>query len=125
MINDINNKNLYLVLNNENKIAGVCALTYHENDYDHLYEGKRITDLPYMVMHRIAVKKEYLKEGYGKQLFQLFIDVAKSKGYKSIRVDTHENNTRMRNILKYFGFVNCGKAILTPNKDRIVYEKLL
>ena len=125
-INDINNQNLYVVLLNDGTtIAGVCALTYHEDDYDHLYEGKWLTDLPYMVMHRIAVKKEYRNQGYGKALFNVFIDVAKNKGYHSLRVDTHENNMRMRNIMEEFGFVFCGRAILTPNKDRMVFEKII
>ena len=126
-VEDIKNQNLYVVLENNNldNIVGVCALTYHEDDYDHLYEGAWLTDLPYMVMHRIAVKKEYRNQGYGKDLFKVFIEVAQKKGYRSLRVDTHENNMRMRNILKEFGFVYCGKAILTPNKDRMVYEKVL
>lgn len=124
-INDINNQNLYVVLTPENIVVGVCALTYHEDDYDHLYEGKWLTDLPYMVMHRISVKKEYRSQGYGKALFNVFIEVAKNKGYHSLRIDTHENNIRMRNIIQEFGFVFCGKAILTPNKDRMVFEKVI
>jgi len=125
-LNDINNRNLYVVLLDDGAtIAGVCALTYHEADYDHLCEGKWLTDLPYMVMHRIAVKREYRNKGYGKDLFNVFIEVAKNKGYHSIRVDTHENNMRMRNIMKEFGFAYCGKAILKPNKDRMVFEKLI
>lgn len=125
-LNDINNQNLYVVLLDDGAtIVGVCALTYHEDDYDHLCEGKWLTDLPYMVMHRIAVKKEYRNKGYGKALFNVFIEVAKNKGYHSIRVDTHENNMRMRNIMKEFGFACCGKAILKPNKDRMVFEKLI
>lgn len=126
MTNDIINENLYvLIKEDENIIVGVCALTYHEDDYDYLYEGAWLTDLPYMVMHRIAVKKEYRSMGYGKLLFGVFIEVAKKKGYRSLRIDTHENNTRMRKILDDFGFVYCGKAILTPNKDRMVFEKVL
>ncbi len=124
-LKDIDNQNLYVVLSPENIVVGVCALTYHEGDYDHLYEGKWLTNLPYMVMHRIAVKKECRSMGYGKALFEVFIEVAKSKGYHSLRIDTHENNVRMRSIIKEFGFVFCGKAILTPNKDRMVFEKVI
>ena len=76
-------------------------------------------------MHRISVKKEYRSQGYGKALFNVFIEVAKNKGYHSLRIDTHENNIRMRNIIQEVGFVFCGKAILTPNKDRMVFEKVI
>ena len=124
LLNDIKQGNLYVVLKDKD-IAGVCALTYHEDDYDHLYEGKWLTDYPYMVMHRIAVKKEYRSLGYGKKLFEVFIDVTSKKGYHSLRIDTHENNIRMRKLMDDYGFVYCGKAILTPNKDRMVFEKVI
>ena len=124
-INDINNGRLFVVtdINNPKIIAGVCALTYREEDYHHLYEGKWLTDLPYMVMHRVAVKKEYQHLGYGKKLFELFIKQAELEGYHSLRIDTHEGNAVMRHLIESFGFIYCGKAILTPNKDRMVFEK--
>ena len=124
-INDINSGRLFVVtdINNPNIIVGVCALTYREEDYHHLYEGAWLTDLPYMVMHRVAVKKEYRHQGYGKKLFEVFIAQAKIEGYHSLRMDTHAGNTVMRNLITSFGFVYCGKAILTPNKDRMVFEK--
>ena len=125
LLNDINNQNLYVLLTEENKIASVAAFTYYEPDYDHLYEGKWISDYPYMVMHRISVKNEYRGEGYGFDLFLLFEKVANEKGYKSLRIDTHENNKIMLHLIDKLGFVYCGKAILTPNKDRMVFEKLI
>lgn len=126
-INDIKNKRLFVVFdrNNHDIIAGVCALTYREEDYHHLYEGKWLTDLPYMVMHRVALKKEYRGQGYGKRLFDAFVEQAKIEGYRSLRIDTHEGNTIMRHIIKEYNFIYCGKAILTPDKDRMVFERVL
>ena len=126
-INDINNGRLFVVLdsNNPDIIVGCCALTYHEEDYHHLYIGKWLTDLTYMVMHRVAVKKEYRGQGYGKKLFQIFINQAKLEGYRSLRIDTHEGNSLMRHLIMASGFIYCGKAILTPNKDRMVFERVL
>ena len=126
-LNDINNGRLFVLpdINNPKIIAGVCALTYREEDYHHLYEGEWLTDLPYMVMHRVALKKEYQHQGYGKKLFELFIKQAEIEGYHSLRIDTHEGNAVMRHLIELFGFVYCGKAILTPNKDRMVFEKVL
>ena len=126
-INDINNDRLFVVLdvNNPKIIAGVCALTYREEDYHHLYEGKWLTELPYIVMHRVAVKKKYRGQGYGKKLFEVFIDQAKVEGYRSLRIDTHEGNALMRHLITSFAFAYCGKAILTPNKDRMVFERVL
>ena len=124
-IKDINNGRLFVVLDDDANLAGVCALTYREEDYHHLYEGEWLTDLPYMVMHRVALKKEYRNKGYGKKLFSIFIEQAKIEGYRSLRIDTHAGNAVMRHLIVAFGFVECGKAILTPNKDRVVFEKVL
>ena len=126
-INDINNGRLFVIpaKDNPKNIASLCALTYREEDYHHLYEGSWITDYPYMVMHRVAVKKEYYKQGYGKKLFELFIAQAKEEGYHSLRIDTHEGNAPMRHLITSFGFIYCGKAILTPDKDRMVFEKII
>lgn len=126
-INDIKNKRLFVIEddNNPSIIVGVCALTYYEEAYHHLYEGEWLTDLPYMVMHRVAIRKDYRGKGYGKRLFQLFIDQAKVEGYKSLRIDTHENNKVMIHLISSFGFTYCGKAILPPNKDRMLFEKVI
>ena len=126
-INDINNGRLFVVFDQDDPtiLVGVCALTYHEDDYQNLYEGKWLTDLPYMVMHRVALKKEYRGHGYGKRLFDVFVEQAKIEGYRSLRIDTHEHNDVMRHLIASYGFVSCGKAILTPNKDRMVFERVL
>lgn len=123
-INDINNKNLYVVLNGD-EIASVCALTYYEEAYHHLYEGAWKTDCNYIVMHRVAVKEKFRGQGFGKALFEVFIDVAKKEGIKSLRIDTHQNNKIMIHLFELFGFEFCGRAILPPNKDRVMYEKVL
>ncbi len=125
-VNDIKNGRLFVTYEDDpNEIIGVCALTYREEDYHHLYEGEWLTNLPYMVMHRVAIKEKYRNQGYGKKLFEVFIEQAKKEGFNSLRIDTHEGNKVMRHLIESFGFVYCGKAILTPDKDRMVFEKIL
>ena len=126
-INDINNKRLFVIIDEKDPktIIAVCAISYREEDYHHLYEGKWLTDLPYVVMHRVAIKKEYRNQGYGKKLFEIFVETAKIEGYRSLRIDTHEGNAVMRHLIGLFDFAYCGKAILTPDKDRMVFERVL
>lgn len=126
-IKDIDAGHLYVVLvdDNPNLIAGVCAITYVEEDYNHLVEGNWLSDFPYIVMHRVAVKKEYRGKGYGKKLFKLFFERAEKEGFKSLRIDTLAENVVMRNLIESFGFVYCGRVILNPNKLRVVYEKIV
>ena len=123
-LNDIRNGRLF-VIEDKGIPVGACALTYREEEYHHLYEGEWLTDLPYMVMHRVALKKEYQGKGYGKKLFEVFISQAEKEGYHSLRIDTHEGNAIMRHLLEIYGFIYCGKVILYPNKDRMVFEKII
>lgn len=121
-VNDIEKGQSYVLLES-NKVIGVCALTYYEEDYHHLYEGSWLTDLPYMVMHRVCLKKEYYHQGYGKKIFDIFINEGIKQGYKSLRIDTHEDNKTMLHLISLYGFIYCGKVILPPNKHRLVFEK--
>ena len=123
-ISDINNGRLFVICDNDLVVA-LCALTYYEEDYHHLYEGKWLTDYPYMVMHRVAVRKSYRGKGLGKKLFEIFDIEAKKEGYHSLRIDTHEGNKVMRHLIKECGYIFCGRAILTPDKDRMVFEKII
>ena len=88
-------------------------------------DGQLLSDLPYMVMHRCAVKKERYGQGFGKAMFAAFEGEARRQGFRSLRIDTHENNAAMRHLLELSGFRFCGRVILKPNKDRMVFEKVL
>ena len=127
LIEDIENMRLHLVLegDEDSNIAGLCAIIEHEDAYDHLIEGKWLTNYPYLVMHRLAVKESCRGKGYGRALLEYFEDIARIEGYRSIRVDTHENNLPMRGLIESEEFVYCGKALLHKNAERLAFEKVL
>lgn len=50
---DIDKGICYVILGEKDDVAATLSLSYHEKDYDTLYEGKRLSNLPYMVMHRV------------------------------------------------------------------------
>ena len=124
LLNDLKSGNLYCALDGK-RIAGVVAITGYEESYHHFYEGKWKTDYEYLVLHRIAVKDEYRGKGYGKVLFKIADEVAKEKGIHSLRIDTHQNNDLLLHLMAINGYEYCGKAILPPNKDRVMYEKVI
>ena len=122
--NDILNQQLYCVTL-KGLIIGVMAITGREDAYHYLYEGEWLTNLDYLVMHRIAVRESNRESGVGTLLFQIFEEVAQKNNIHSLRIDTHQNNDIMVHLLKKCGFTYCGKVILPPHKDRIVFEKVI
>lgn len=124
LVNDIKKQELYCLLNDD-KLASIFALTGYEESYMHFYEGWWKTDYDYLVIHRIATKKECRGLGYGYAMFLVAIEVTKEKGYHSLRIDTHKNNHILLHLMEKTGFEYCGKAILPPNKDRVMYEKII
>ena len=124
-INDINNNRLFVVLTDNNIIASVFALCGYEEAYHHMYEGKWLTNYEYLVIHRVAVKEKYRGMGFGKKIFEAAIIETKKRGIHSLRIDTHEKNSLLIHLFKLYGFKYCGKAILPPDKDRVMYEKII
>ena len=126
-VDDIKKRHLYVVptIGEPDTVAGVMAMTYYEEPYHHLYEGEWLSDLPYVVMHRVALKKEFQGQGYGKLLFKAFIEQASKEGFRSLRIDTHEGNAVMRHLIAKAGMSLCGRVVLPPNKDRMVFELVL
>ncbi len=126
-INDIKNERLYVILDrlNNKEIASLFAISGYEESYHHLYEGKWKTDNEYLVIHRVAVKKKYRSQGYGKAVFEKAIEITKNKGIHSLRIDTHINNKLMIHLINLYGFEYCGKVVLPPNKDRVVFERII
>lgn len=129
ILNDIKKREMYLKeLNNE--IVGCVVLSSKQEEaYENIYDGRWQNNGPYLVIHRIAVKKEMYRKGIAKELLSKMIEIAKSIGAISIKVDTKIENTRMLSLLQSFGFVIRGKIDLLRedclDKVRIALELLL
>jgi GNAT superfamily N-acetyltransferase len=61
-----------------------------------------------LVMHRVMVDPIFRRQGIGASLFAFAIEQAKAAGADSLKVDTHPDNRRMRNLIEKFGFVHRG-----------------
>ena len=128
--NDISLGTLWVV-ELDGKLAGVCNLSMEKDEsYEKIYEGKWLTnDSSYMVIHRIAVKKEFYNQGIAKLMFKFAEELAMKNNIKSIRIDTHKLNIPMNDILKKLGYVKCGIIYLVNSRDedktRVAYEKII
>ena len=101
--------------------AGLVGTFYfaveEEPTYRHI-EGRWLNDKPYGVIHRLA------SDGRMRGLFRECLTFA-SKHCSEIRVDTHEDNAPMRQLLVAESFVPCGTIYVADGSLRIAYQKSL
>lgn len=99
----------------------IVATFYFEMDaddttYRKIYCGKWKNDLPYSVIHRIAVKY------HGKGIIDFCFNEC-FKLFPNIKIDTHRNNIPMQKCLKRCGFEYCGIIYLESGDERLAFQK--
>lgn len=118
-LNDIKEDRLYAV-KDEDQVIGVFAIVNYEPTYDVIYEGKWLSDEPYIAVHRIAIEDSYKGKGVAKFIFDEL-----KKEHKHIRVDTHRGNKNMNKCLLNNDFKYCGIIYLARTEsdiERLAYE---
>ena len=78
-----------------------------------------------LVAHHVAVSNECRKHGVAVFMLENAELIAKRIGKTSLRLDTHELNHRMRNLLEKCGFVNVGNVHMPNGDPRLAYEKII
>ncbi len=115
LLEDIKNKNLYVV-EDGGMIVAVFALVEYDSNYDLIYDGNWNKDSAYIALHRIAVSSK------GKGISKIIFDYVKQR-YDYIRIDTHKDNKIMQKCLAKNGFKYCGTIILNRDKSkRLAYD---
>ena len=114
LLSDIARGELYIA-HDGNEIYGIFMLSFSGEDTYKEIQGAWINDEPYAVIHRIA------SFGKGKNLLEEAIDFAFEKT-NNIRIDTHEDNNIMRNLLKKIGFIYTGIIHLKNGDERRAYQ---
>jgi RimJ/RimL family protein N-acetyltransferase len=123
--NDIANKNSYVLLKDDNIVATVVVSFDGEKTYDSIYEGQWISNNEFAVIHRIAVDNNFKGLGISTKIIKNIEQICLNKGVHSIKVDTHEENLSMQNLLKKNKFQYCGIIYLEDGSKRIAFEKIL
>ena len=102
---------------NEGRIAGVlCFFIGNDPTYKTIYKGNWLNDSPYAVVHRIASSGEY--KGIG----SFMMEWAFSQ-HGNVRLDTHEDNYVMQNMLRKLGYSYCGVIYLDNGDPRLAFQK--
>lgn len=114
LLSDIARGELYIA-HDGNEIYGIFMLSFSGEDTYKEIQGAWINDEPYAVIHRIA------SFGKGKNLLKDAIGFTFEKT-NNIRIDTHEDNNIMRNLLKKLGFIYTGIIHLKNGDERRAYQ---
>ena len=108
--------NKVFVIEDSNKILGVMTILLDEELDYRIIDGKWKNDDPYITIHRIAIKKEYLGQGLATKLITFAKEFAIKNNIFNIRIDTHNHNYDMKNLLLKNKFEFCG-VIFLKNKN--------
>ncbi|MDR0507674.1 MAG: GNAT family N-acetyltransferase [Dysgonamonadaceae bacterium] len=110
------------VLCEKNGVIAYGAIVFDgEPAYENI-KGKWLTDLPYVVVHRLAVADEVKRKGIGSLFMRKAEELSLQNGIQSFKVDTNFDNVYMQKILYALNFTYCGE-IFYEHGERRAYEK--
>lgn len=124
----------YVAVDAGGRLLGTLAFTMDgEPTYD-VIDGAWLTQsssdsATYATVHRCAVAASAARQGVMSAMFDAVEGMAREQGAKSVRIDTHRLNVRMRGLAAKRGYTECGVITLPYENEedptRIAYEKVL
>lgn len=93
------------------------------NPIEEEFEGK-----DYLTIHTLAVANDFKEKRIGTRFLIDIINFANTKGLDSLRIDTHEDNLKMRGLINKIGFKKRGLIFVDDEgspKPRFAYELIL
>lgn len=125
--NDINNQETYIIINNQNQIMATAMFTIQPEPTYANIEGQWLTsqNQVYGVIHRMAVHNDFRSNGTAKFIFQTCEDILKQSKINSMRIDTHQDNKAMQQLLNKMDYIHCGTIYLNDGNKRLAYEKII
>ncbi len=121
---DIENKRGYFLTDNGTPLGYFCLSFDGEPVYAGL-EGKWLNESnDYAVIHRLAFGRSARGKGASRDVFRLAKEICSDRGVKSLRIDTHEDNKKMRHIIEREGFTYCG-IVYYNGSPRMAFEKII
>ncbi len=133
LLKDIQKESCY-VYEEDGCLYGVLSVLFEvEEAFTKIIQGqwlsqeKGLGDVPYAVIHRMAIHEAKRGSGLANQLFLFAEELCREKGVISLRIDTHEQNKPMQGAIKRNGFTYCGVVYygLEESTKRLGFEKLL
>lgn len=123
LANDVDTESGYVLMLDGQLVAYVCIKINDEPEYDNIV-GTWLTSSDFVVLHRVAVSKDYLGIGLAKEIFRQAEYFALERGIYSIKVDTNFDNIPMLRILESLDYTYCG-FVYFRGAERRAFEKVL
>ena len=99
-------------------IAAVFSLICGEEPtYQEIYEGQWMNERPYGTIHRICVGER--RKGVAEFCLRWCLEQC-----GNIRIDTHQDNLPMQNLLKKCGYTYCGWIKIEDGSKRVAFQKV-
>lgn len=112
------------VMEAEGQVRGYACICFTGEPCYNDLEGKWLSDLPYGVVHRMAIDDVCKGKGAAPAFFRFAEELCRERDISSIRVDTDGDNRMMQRVLEKQGFTYCG-TVCFDNSEKIAFEKLL
>lgn len=115
------------VFGNEEEILSYCFLSDDKEEAYKVWEGDFEGKNP-LTIHTFAVDTAATQRGIATKFFIAIIRHAEKNSFDALRIDTHEDNFKMRGLINKLGFRRIGQIFIDEEgrkKPRICYERLL
>lgn len=89
---------------------------------DALFWPKARSDAGYV--HKLALRRKYLRRGFGLQMLRWAENVSKAAGKKFLRLDCLAENSKIRSYYENLGFIHQGDVEIQDWKASL-YQKYL
>lgn len=108
-----------------NKVVAYGAISFDGEPVYKDIDGKWTNELPYMIVHRLAVADEMKRQGMAKRFMLEAEEVSRQKGIYNFRVDTNYDNEYMLHLIDSLGFQYTGEVRYRGNNIRKAFEKCI
>lgn len=112
------------VMEVDGQVRGYACISFAGEPCYNELAGKWLSDLPYGVVHRMAIDDVCKGKGAVPAFFRFAEELCRERDIRSIRVDTGADNRMMQRVLEKQGFTYCG-TVCFDNSEKIAFEKLL
>ena len=118
----VEEKGYFLTVDGE--VSGYVCIDFGGEPAYSTLEGKWATPEQYAVIHRLAFSDKARGKGLADTAFRLAEKVALQHGVTAVRVDTDNENKKMKHLLAKNGFTYRG-SVWYDNSIKIAYDKII